>query len=94
MADHAGTYGRDVADCGLERADDRTIWSYAESADAVILTKDEDFAARRILEQQGPRIVWIRLGNTSRRETLRWFATVLPDVMQALARGDTLIEIM
>jgi predicted nuclease of predicted toxin-antitoxin system len=82
-----------VVDCGLERADDRAIWNHASSSGAIILTKDEDFASRRTLAQHGPCVVWIRLGNTSRCETLRWFASVFPDVLEALARGDTLIEI-
>lgn len=82
-----------VVDGGLEAADDRVIWSHAVSSGAVIVTKDEDFASRRTLEKEGPCIVWIRLGNTTRRETLRWFESVLPNVLEALARGDTLIEI-
>ena len=45
------------------------------------------------LNMQGPSVVWIRLGNASRRETLRWFAAVFPDVIVALTRGDTLVEI-
>jgi predicted nuclease of predicted toxin-antitoxin system len=48
---------------------------------------------RRTLNTQGPSVVWIRLGNASRRETLRWFAAVFPDVVVALTRGDTLVEI-
>ena len=82
-----------VVDCGLAEADDRLIWDYALSSGAVIVSKDEDFRLRRTLNTQGPSVVWIRLGNASRRETLRWFAAVFPDVVVALTRGDTLVEI-
>jgi hypothetical protein len=39
-------------------------------------------------------IVWIRLPNTRRRELLVRFETVLPRLLQALERGETLIEIL
>jgi predicted nuclease of predicted toxin-antitoxin system len=82
-----------VVDCGLESADDTAIRDHARASGAVIVTKDEDFASWRILEPQGPCVVWIRAGNTSRRETLRWFASAFPDILAALRRGDTLVEI-
>ena len=83
-----------VSDCGLAEAADPRIWDYALKADAVILTKDEDFARRKVLEDDGPRVVWIRLPNTRRRALIAWFETVLPRVLHALERGDTFIEIV
>ena len=59
---------------------------------AAIVTKDEDFAQRKVLTDSGPAIVWIRLPNT-RRDLLAWFESVLPDVVVALERGDTLVEV-
>jgi predicted nuclease of predicted toxin-antitoxin system len=52
------------------------------------ITKDEDFAQRKVLTEKGPVVIWIRLPNTRRRELLTWFETVLPDVLSALERGD------
>lgn len=82
-----------VFDCGLTEADDRSIWDHALSSGSVIVSKDEDFRSRRTMNPKGPAVVWIRLGNASRRDTLRWFAGVFPDILVALARGDTLVEI-
>ena len=82
-----------VADLGLADASDSRIWDEAASSGAVIVTKDEDFPSRRAAIAAGPPVVWIRIGNTTRRETLRWFAAVFSDVLEALARGDTLVEI-
>jgi len=82
-----------VFDCGLVEANDLLIWEHAGSSGAVIVSKDEDFRSRRTLNAEGPSVVWIRLGNASRRETLRWFAAALPDVLVALTRGDTVVEI-
>ncbi len=83
-----------VSDCGLSAATDPVIWDYAAGVNAIIVTKDEDFAQRKVLNPAGPRVVWIRLPNTRRRELLAWFETVLPRVLQALERGDTLVEIV
>jgi predicted nuclease of predicted toxin-antitoxin system len=37
-------------------------------------------------------VVWIRLRNTRKAELLRWFEAALPRILEALARGETLIE--
>lgn len=93
LAEH-GHIAEHVADHGMEAANDRAVWDYALAVDAVILTKDEDFAIRRALEPVGPSVVWIRCGNTHRRELLVWFEFRLPAVLEALARGEPLIEIV
>ena len=70
------------------------IWDYATSVDAIIVTKDEEFARRKVLDGEGSRVVWVRLPNTRRRELIAWFERVLPRLLQALERGETLIEII
>jgi hypothetical protein len=35
----------------------------------------------------------VRRGNATRRETIRWFEAVLPTLLEALERGDTLVEV-
>jgi len=52
-----------VRDVGLQRADDRAIWAYAREHGHVIVSKDEDFAERALLEGPPPKVVWIQLGN-------------------------------
>ena len=57
------------------------------------MTKDEDFALRRMMRADGPAVVWVRLGNTTRRQLLRWFDGLLPSILAALERGEALIEV-
>lgn len=83
-----------VADRRMETASDAAIWDFALQAAAVIITKDEDFAQRKALTDIGPAVIWIRLPNTRRRELLSWFETMLPDILSALERGETLIEVV
>lgn len=82
-----------VSDLGMQAASDAAIWEYALASSSVIITKDEDFAQRKALSGDGPLVASIRLPNTRRRDLLVWIETVLPAVLTALARGDTLIEV-
>jgi predicted nuclease of predicted toxin-antitoxin system len=59
----------------------------------VIITKDEDFAQRKVSTAAGPAVVWIRLPNTRRHELLEWFETIMPEILAALERGETLVEV-
>ena len=83
-----------VADRHLEAASDSAIWDCGLRETAAIITKDEDFALRKTLNDTGPAVVWIRLPNTRRRELLARFEIALPDVLSALERGEGLIEVI
>ncbi len=83
-----------VGDLGMQAASDAAIWDHALASSSAIVTKDEDFAQRKVLADHGPVVVWVRLPNTRRRDLLVWFATVLPEILAAMARGETLIEVI
>ncbi len=89
-----GYLAEHVFDLGMAAADDRDIWAYALRVGAVVITKDEDFPERRARAGGGPSIVWIRVGNTSRRDLLTWFRFRLAEIVDALARGESVIEIV
>lgn len=84
---------RHVADIGLARASDAEIWKHAEATGGVIVTKDEDFAQRRVLAVAGPQILWVRLPNTRRQPLLDAFAAVWRDLLAALEQGEPVVEI-
>ena len=88
-----GHQAEQVADKHMQAASDAAIWDFALREAAIIVTKDEDFAQRKVLSENGPAVVWIRLPNTRRPQLLAWFAKILPDVLSALERGETLIEV-
>jgi predicted nuclease of predicted toxin-antitoxin system len=83
-----------VVDFKLQSAADREIWNFAVQTEAVILTKDEDFARRRALTKDGPMIVWVRLPNSRRSDLLEWFERALADILAALERGETIVEVI
>ena len=88
-----GHIAEHVADRGMVSASDHVIREHATSVGAVIVTKDEDFAIRRLLAD-GPAIVWLRLGNTRRAALLTRIEAELPAIIAALERGETLIEVV
>jgi predicted nuclease of predicted toxin-antitoxin system len=94
LARRSGHEAEHVADRGMQTASDMTIWALALREQAAIVTKDEDFAQRHALAAASPAIVWIRLRNTRRAELLVWFEAALPHILAALARGETLIEVV
>ncbi|MEE9282191.1 MAG: DUF5615 family PIN-like protein [Myxococcota bacterium] len=52
-------------DLGLERADDREIWTYARDQGFAIVSKDSDFHQMSVREGPPPKVVWVCLGNCS-----------------------------
>ena len=55
--------------------------------------KDEDFPHRMRQGKASPIIVWLRIGNTSRRALLEWFEPLIPQLETLIAQGDRLIEV-
>ncbi len=90
----AGHEAAHVEEVGLRESDDRLIWAYAQQTATVIVTKDEDFAARAQHQPDGPVIVWLRVGNTTNRVLRAWIEPRLPGIMQLLAQGGRLIEVV
>lgn len=82
-----------VRDLGLREANDQQIFKAAREANAVVLTKDSDFAL--LLERFGspPAVVWLRCGNTSNANLKRLLSRTLPKVLTLLEAGERLVEI-
>ena len=54
---------------GLERASDEEVWNYAKENDFMIVTHDSDFNERSLLYGYPPKVLWLRIGNTSTKDT-------------------------
>jgi predicted nuclease of predicted toxin-antitoxin system len=84
-----------VRDVGLRDAEDGDIWDYASRDQVVVVTKDEDFARRALSSRKAPPIVvWLRVGNCSNRALRAWFAPLFPSIIEALQRGERLVEVV
>lgn len=93
LAGQAGHEAKHVAEIGMRDAEDTPIWRYAINNQAVIVSKDEDFAVRVRQSQKGPAVVWLRIGNCSRAALMKWFVPLFPEVVNAVEQGQRLVEV-
>ena len=77
---------------GLGDATDDTIEKAARDKQAVIWSKDSDFA-RRARGAAGLQMVWLRFGNTSNAALQARLAPYLPGIVAASANREVLIEV-
>lgn len=79
---------------GLGQAVDTEIWQYACRRGAALITKDQDFAAIAASGPAGTAVIWIRLGNTTNEALWKALDPLIPEIIDALSRGERLIEIV
>lgn len=88
----AGCDAVHIGDLGLLTATDRQIWDEAMSRSAVLVTKDRDFPIFRATSNDGPTILWVRVGNTDNRTLIAQIVRALPAIIDAVERGEPVIE--
>lgn len=88
-----GHVAEHVTEIGPADAADRVIWQYALENDAVIVTKDEDFADMVATGRDGPAVVWVRVGNTRRAALLVWFEPLIDHIVELVSTGQRLVEL-
>ncbi len=92
----ADTFGRacvQVRDLDMARASDPDIFRAARIANAVLITKDADFA--ELVSRLGapPAIILLSCGNTSDRSLRTLLVNRLPRALSMIEAGDALVEI-
>ena len=89
----AGYEVEHVLDVGLGQSPDNGIWHHAAETGAAVITKDEDFAEWVLAGHRGPPVIWVRVGNCTNTELLASLLPAWPEVVEALGRGDQLIQV-
>lgn len=74
--------------------DDRDIFELARRNGFIIVTKDEDFTTLATLGDKPASVVEIRFGNATNAKLRNWLEPLLPEIVQRLAAGETLIEVV
>ena len=59
-----------VREVGLLGADDLRIWNHAAEHGFLLTSKDTDFYERSIVFGAPPKIIWLRIGNSTVNETI------------------------
>jgi predicted nuclease of predicted toxin-antitoxin system len=87
-----GAEAQHVADLGLGVAADAELWNYASAHNAILISKDEDFATM-ILQKPTARLIWVRVGNCRKDFLLNLFRQAWPRIIERLEQGDFFLEI-
>jgi len=90
----AGHEAQPVREIGLREAEDETICDFALRTGAIVLTKDEDFAALAKGAGPAPVVVWLRIGNCSNEELRSWLEPRLPGIVELVAQGGRVVEVI
>ena len=77
----------------LLKASDKKIFFEDKKANAVILTKDQDFYQLLSLFGPPPQIIWLTSGNTSTQILCKLLENALPKAVLLLNRGEPIVEI-
>ena len=93
MLQQHGHDSQHVADLNMMETSDRDIWSLAKQSKSIIISKDEDFVIIHSADKHPVPLIWVRVGNTRRKELLEWFERLLPLIEEKLESGELLIEL-
>jgi predicted nuclease of predicted toxin-antitoxin system len=77
---------------GMDQADDREVWNYAQNNGFAIVTRDSDYNELLVLQGFPPKVIWIRRGNCSTTEIEAMLRSHLDDI-QTLA-NDSILGIL
>jgi predicted nuclease of predicted toxin-antitoxin system len=81
-----------VADIGLLSATDHEIWAAALARDAVLVTRDRDFAEWSIARAPGPQVLWVRIGNTANLSLIARLEVAWDQIQESLIQGARVVE--
>jgi predicted nuclease of predicted toxin-antitoxin system len=88
-----GHEAKHVYDLNMMETSDSEIWAWAKLDQSTIITKDEDFVILHGADLTPCAVCWIRVGNTRRKDLLKWFERLLPIIVEKLTAGELLVEL-
>jgi len=93
MLEQHGHQSKHVADLMMMETSDRDIWKWAKQSKSILISKDEDFVILHCADEQPVPLIWVRVGNTRRKELLEWFERLLPLIEEKIISGELLVEL-
>ena len=84
---------KSVRSLGMLYASDKEIFLSARAANAVILSKDQDFYQLLSRFVPPPQIIWLTCGNTSTQHLCELLKSALPAAVTLLENGEPVVEI-
>ena len=77
---HKGHESQHVTDLQMMESSDHEIWQWAKDNDAIIVSKDEDFVFLYSKDSEPASLIWIRVGNTRKKQLIEWYESLLPAI--------------
>ncbi|GGF38598.1 DUF5615 family PIN-like protein [Echinicola rosea] len=82
------TEAKQVRLLGLENARDLEIWEYAKQKNYTIVTFDADFYELANIKGHPPKIIWLRMGNTSTKSIAEIMISMQPVIADFILSDD------
>lgn len=82
-----------LRDLGLRDAEDAQIFFAARQNDAIVMSKDSDFAELVLRHGPPPPIIWLTCGNTSNVRLQEILGRAWSNVVELLTAGEQLVEV-
>lgn len=82
-----------LRDIGLRDAEDVVIFEAAKAQGIIFITKDSDFVDLVARFGTPPQIIWLTCGNTSNSRLQEILRITLPQALEFLQAGESLVEI-
>jgi predicted nuclease of predicted toxin-antitoxin system len=88
-----GVEARSLRDLGLRDSTDLEIFQAAHHAQAVVISKDNDFV--ELVSRYGPppKLLWVTCGNVTNRRLQELFKKTFPEALEYLASGQAIVEL-
>lgn len=77
-----------VHSCGLGSAGDEAIWEHAKREGFTIVSKDSDFQEQSVLRSGPPKVIWLRIPNSSTTEIAALLRSALPVIKEFHANSE------
>ena len=69
-----------IALLGMESANDKTVWAYAQQQGFILVTQDSDFNEMSVLYGHPPKIIWLKCGNQPKKRIVEILLSIQGDV--------------
>ncbi len=73
-----------IALLGMDAANDKQVWAYAQQNGYILVTQDSDFHEMSVLYGHPPKVIWLKCGNQPRRRIVEILLSITEEV-QAFA---------
>lgn len=82
-----------LASHNLRHATDSQVFAKAVELDAVLVTKNSDFIQRVEQTQNPPRVMWVRVGNSSNAHMQQVLRRNMESVITLFDAGEIIVEV-